>query len=86
MSDSIKNPTVIDVIDGRVQVQEGEGEPQPLSGRSVVVSDIEFSNVTPAGGLGSVRVALPMSLFNPSNRTVLRASTTLYTTINLQYP
>jgi len=86
MSDSLKDPTVITMADERVQLQEGSGEPQLLSGSSVVVSNVEFSNVTYENGQGSVRVILPIELLNPDNRTMLRASTTLYTTINLQSP
>lgn len=86
MSDPKKTPTVIDVFGGSVRLQQGEGEAQILSGNGILVSDIEFSNVTSLVGAGSVRVVLPMELVNPNNRTVLRASSTLRTTINLQYP
>lgn len=86
MSDPGKNPTVINVLEGSLQIQEGSGDPEPLSGSGVVISDVEFSNVTYEGGSGSVRIKMNMGLYNPGNRTVLRASTTLYTTVNLQYP
>jgi hypothetical protein len=86
MNDPKKDPTVIDVVDGRIRVKEGESDPWLLSGKRLIVLTPVFSNVTYAGGPGSVRIILPMELVNPQDRVVLRASTTLYTTINLQYP
>lgn len=86
MLDTSKNPTLIQIRDNQLIVQQGASAPLILSGRNIVVSDIEFSNVTYEGGEGSVRMELSMGLVNPSNRTVLRASTTAYTTINMKYP
>lgn len=86
MTDISKNPTVIDIVDGRVRVSEGEGEAQFISGSSVVASAAEFSNVTYSDGVGSLRAVLHLGLRNPEDRTIYFASSTLYTTVNLQYP
>src|SRR3990167_10750024 len=86
VSDVSKDPTIIDVSDGRVMLLEGEGEPQYISGTNVDVFGVEFSNVTYDEGVGSLQVILQMGLRNPEDRTVYFASSTTYTTVNLQYP
>lgn len=86
MSNSAKNPTTIEVVDGRVFIQEGSETPQVLSGSSVVVSALTFSNVTNAGGVGAVRIGFDMGLQNADIRPASRTSTSIYTTVNLQYP
>ncbi len=85
-SDLSKNPTIIEVVAGRLQVREGAGESQVLSGSNVVVTATEFSNLTYEGGKGSVRLAFQLGLYNPDNRTALKTNATFYTTINLKYP
>ncbi len=86
MSDISKNPTVIDVVDGRMRIQEGITAPQFISGANVDVSTLEFSNVTYDGAIGSLRVILHLGLHNPEDRNIHIASSTIYTTVNLQYP
>jgi hypothetical protein len=86
VSDSAKNPTIIDVNEGRIRIREGVNEAQYISGGAVDVLSAEFVNVTPALSAGSVRVVLHMGLRNPEDRTVHYASSTIYTTINLRYP
>ena len=85
MSDPVKNPTIIDVVDGNVRVRAG-GETKFLLGENFLASGVEFYNVTYGGGSGSVRVVLPISLPNLGSRAFLRASSTLQTTFSLQYP
>ncbi|MCA9355886.1 type II secretion system protein [Candidatus Kaiserbacteria bacterium] len=86
MEDPNNDPTVIDVIDGRIRVQEGMSEPEILSGENIFVSTVEFLNVSRGDEVGSLRLVLGMRVLNPGNRTELQSSTTLYTTMNLQYP
>ena len=86
MNDLAKNPTVIDVVDGRLRVQEGSDAPQFLSGKNVVVSAVTFSNVTYAGSDGAVRISFDIYIQNPNTKPSSHAITTIITTINLQYP
>ena len=85
MSDPLKNPTVIESIEGSIFVQEGTGEPLMLSGRNIITS-AEFINVTPSGGAGTLRIELQMGL--PAVRSGInpRNNTAFSTTINLQHP
>lgn len=85
MSDISKNPTIIEVVEGRMYIQEGNSEPQILTGKNILITSSEFSNVTYDGGVGSVRVAFQMGLNNPDNMVDFRTSAAFYTTINLQY-
>src|SRR3990167_3769099 len=84
MSDVSKDPTVIEVVDGRVTLLEGVGELQFISGTDVDVFGVEFSNITYDEGVGSLRVILEMGLRNPEDRTIYFASSTIYTTVNLE--
>lgn len=86
MSDAAKDPTVIDVSEGRVRIREGAGAAEFISGDGVDVYSAEFLNVTPAESVGSVRAVLHMGLRNPEDRTIHYASSTIYTTVNLLYP
>lgn len=86
MADTVKNPTIIDVVDGRVRVRAGAGEAEFITGTSVSVTSVEFSNVMYEEGVGSLRVVLQLGLRNPDDRTIYYASSTVHTTINLQYP
>lgn len=86
MSDPAKNPTIIDVVDGRLRMQEGSDTPQFLSGQNVVVSAVTFSNVTYMGSDGTVRVSFDIYVQNSNIKPSSHAITTIVTTINLQYP
>lgn len=86
MSDSSKNPTKIFEQNGMVFVQEGENAPAQFSGDNIVVSGMEFFNMTKADGAGMLRILVPMSIYNPDGKHSLRASSTLKTTLNLKYP
>lgn len=86
MSDPSKDPTIIDVSEGRVRIREGADEAEFISGAGVDVYSVEFLNVTPAESIGSMRAVLHMGLRNPEDRTIHYASSTIYTTVNLLYP
>jgi type II secretory pathway pseudopilin PulG len=86
MDNQDKNPTTIDIFDGRLRVREGDDEFEFFSGENILLSDIEFTNVTYDGGLGSLRIVLPMMFHDPSNRRIFNSSTTLSATINIKYP
>lgn len=86
MVDPEKNPTIIDVVAGRLRLQEGLAEPVFLSGSDIIVTEAEFSNVTYVGGIGTIRVVLGLGLHAANDETTVLASTTLSTTINLKYP
>lgn len=86
MSDPAKNPTVIDVVDGRFRMQEGSDTPQFFSGQNIVVSAVTFSNVTYTGSDGAVRVSFDLNVQNSNTKPSSHAITTIVTTINVQYP
>ncbi|MFZ2252827.1 MAG: type II secretion system protein [Minisyncoccia bacterium] len=85
MSDPLKNPTIIETIEGSIFVKEGEGEPLMLSGRNVI-SSAEFTNVTEDEEGSTLRIGLHLEM--PAVRSGInpRSSTAFYTTINLQHP
>lgn len=85
MDDPLKNPTVIEAIEGHVYVTEGSGEPVMLSGRNVVAT-MEFTNVTREGARGSLQIALQMEIHTEKAGVNPRSAIEFYSTINLQHP
>lgn len=86
MPDAEADPTTIYAQEDGVYLQRGTNEPIALSGGSVDVSQLLFSNVTQDGGDGSVRVELLLTAYNPENQRSRSASSTLYTTFSIQSP
>lgn len=80
------NPTTIKLIDGRLVLQEGEKAPVFLTSSHVVVSAVEFSNVTPETSTGSFRFFLQFAVSNKKNTLAEPIYKNFYTTVNLRYP
>jgi len=86
MALSENNPTRIELVDGRLVLQEGDKTPIFLSGSQTALSAVEFSNVTPVGGIGSLRIFLQFPLLKKGNVVSAPIYKDFYTTVNLQYP
>ena len=85
MNDPLKNPTIIETIEGSIFVQEGNREPQILTGRNIITS-AEFTNVTGVNGEGTLRIALNMGIPPVRSGMNPRSGSIFYTTINQQHP
>lgn len=85
MSDPLKDPTIIETIEGSIFVQEGNGEPLKFSGQNIITS-AEFTNVTEGEEGSTLRIALNMGIPAVRGGINPRSSTAFYTTINLQHP
>lgn len=85
MKDAAKNPTIIDIDDGQLRIKEGDNNPVVVSGKDIIISDMEFFNVTHAGGFGTVRVVLRLGMIGSNNFTS-QSKISISATVNLQYP
>lgn len=82
--DSLKNPTVLSIEDGKLFIKEGLNSSQVLTGRSINVDNGMFYNVSYADSSESARVELMLRLNNPPGRQIYRGDSTVSATINLQ--
>lgn len=85
MADTTKNPTIVDVVDGKIRIQEGVQQPYTLSGAGVSVANIEFTNVTAGVGRGVIRFILALESNKYKSESVLNADITLFTTTGIRY-
>lgn len=86
-NDASKNPISIEVVDGALLLQQGSGASETLSGESMYVKAIEFSNVSPPGSdTSSLRVRLTLDLSHSGGLVIPDRETSFYTTINQNYP
>lgn len=78
------DPTVFDVVNGVVRIQKGSGEPVALTSSRVIVSHIEFYNVSPSAAPGAVRVELTLEYKNSDHRPEYEYSKIFYATAALR--
>lgn len=84
MSDPNKNPTVFEIIDGRVRVTEGLGEPVTLSTESIVVTTLLFTNTTVPASSGGVRIELGVSGYAREIERAPDVEYSFYTSVNIK--
>lgn len=78
MADSGKNPTLFDLSGSDIQIKEGADSPINLSSSRVVLSGLNFSNLSRAETVGTVRVQFTLSHINPGGRNEWDYSRTFY--------
>lgn len=84
MDDAEKDPTIFDLEDGQVTIQEGANLPMVISSNDVVVSQLVFTNLQEGTDSGFVRIEMHIESENPQERNMYSASSTFYTTVRLQ--
>lgn len=84
MADSAKDPTVFDLSDGFLQIQEGFGLVTALTSDEVVITDLQFSNISYMNTPGTVRIQMTIKLVNLDNRQEYNFEKTFYTTASLR--
>jgi len=84
MADSAKNPTIFDISGNSVRIQEGIGPIVSLSSSEVIVSNVQFTNISYTDTPGTVRIQMTIKLVNPGNRQEYNFEKTFYTTANIR--
>jgi len=80
MSSPEADPTVIELVDGKLRIRKGTSSPQELTSETVKVKSIQFSNFSYPDTPGTIRLEMVVEYYNPSRRveyqTSLRAKST----------
>jgi Tfp pilus assembly protein PilW len=77
------NPTVFDLANGKLRITQGANPPIELTSNQVIVSNLQFSNLSYEGTPGVIRIEMTVYYFNPANRMEYQASIDLKSTVSL---
>jgi len=83
MADPNFNPTIFDLADGKLRITQGANPPIELTTDQVIISNLQFSNLSYEGTPGAIRIEMTISHLNPANRIEYQASIDLKTTVSL---
>ncbi|MCH8741572.1 hypothetical protein IH779_01600 [Patescibacteria group bacterium] len=83
MAASHLDPTVFDVVDGKLRITQGASGPYALTSDQVIVSNLQFTNLSYPDTPGTVRAEMTIEHINPSARTEYAASINLISSISL---
>jgi len=84
MADISVNPTVFDAVDGKLKITQGSPPiSYYLTSDQVIVSSLQFTNLTATGTLGTIRIEMTIDYTNPSGRIEYQASINLKSTVSL---
>lgn len=82
--DVADDPTVFDLSSGIFQITEGLAASVPLTSDRVVVSGLQFKNVTRPKGYGSIKFQFTIDYYNPAGINDFEYSKTFYATADLR--
>jgi len=83
MADVSLNPTIFDVVDGKLRITQGTKGPYELTSDQVIVSNLLFTNLSYENTPGTVRIEMTIDQANPGNRVEYQASINLNSTFSL---
>lgn len=75
------NPTRFELNSGTLQIREGTANPIPLSNDKVVISNLNFRNLSREGTPGLLQISFTLARVNPSDRTTFSYEKTFTTSI-----
>ncbi len=84
VSDAMLDPVIFDSISGSVKIKEGAGSYIPLTSPQVILSHLEFYNISPTGSPGAVRIEMTLERVNPDNKNEYEYAKTFYATAALR--
>jgi len=83
MSNPAQDPTVFTATSGLIWLQEGTSSSVALTSQDVIVTNVQFSNVSYPGATGTVRIEFTVESNNPGNRQEYQFQSTFYTTVHV---
>ena len=83
MNSAAQNPTVFDVVDGKLRITQGVQDPIELTSDQVIINNLQFTNLSYSGTPGTMRIEMNIDHINPANLAEYEASIVLKTTISL---
>jgi len=84
MSDPNKNPTIFDLLDGKVRIKEGSAAAVDLSSAATTVTSLQFFNISYPGTPATIRIATTVEKNNPGDMPEYDFSGNFYTTANVR--
>ncbi len=87
MADATKNPTILDLTanDGRLRIKEGSAGAVELTSNEVSVTNLVFTNLTPAGvPRENIRIQMTMQYNNPGSNVHYSYSKAFQTTVSVR--
>ena len=86
MADAAKNPTIINLTadNGILQITEGASNAVSITSDEVQVTNLVFTNVTPAGRRENIRMEITIEYDNPSGDQEFEYSQSLQTSTSLR--
>jgi len=77
------NPTIFDVSEGKLRITQGASVPIELTTDQVLVSNLQFTNLSYLNTPGTIRIEMTLENLNPSGKTEYKASIDLKTSVSL---
>ena len=77
------NPTVFDVGGGKLRITQGTRGPYELTSDQVIVSSLQFTNLSYLDTPGTIQIEMTIDHINPGARTEYEASISLRSSISL---
>ncbi|MFH1956383.1 MAG: type II secretion system protein [Patescibacteria group bacterium] len=84
MLDAGKNPTIFDLSNGIVRIQEGLGLQINLTSDEVTVTNFQFTNVSYTDTPGTIRIQVTMQFNSQSGRQEYELEKNYYSTANIR--
>jgi prepilin-type N-terminal cleavage/methylation domain-containing protein len=82
MADPNLNPTIFNLIDGKLRITQ-RANSYYLTSDQVIVSNLQFTNLSYEDTPGTIRIEMTLERINPANRTEYQASLSLNSTVSL---
>lgn len=83
MANASLDPTVFDLVDGKLRITSGAHGPYELNSDQVTVNNFQFTDLSYSGTPGTIRVEMTVSHINPDGRIEYEASADFRSTISL---
>lgn len=75
--------TIFDVVEGKLRITQGNQGPYELTSDQVIVSNLNFTNLSYQDTPGTIRIEITIEHINSSNRVEYLASINLKSTVSL---
>lgn len=66
MADSSSDPTVFEAVDGNLMMSQGKEGPYQLTSDQVIVSSLQFTNLSYPDGPGTIRIEMKINQYQAS--------------------
>ena len=83
MNNPAFNPTVFDIINGKLRIIMGGNGPYDLTSDQIVVNNLQFTNLSYPDTPGIIRIEMNVSYINPGNKLEYQASINLNSSVSL---